>query len=349
MSLDRRALLASFTGAASFLASGLAALAQGKQLKLLLNTSFSGPVAFFLLAEDKGYLRNEGLTIAFSTGGGAAVIVPQVRHGSYDLGYGDINALIERIANTPPNEGPVAVYTTFNRVPFTIAVPAKSQIRLPKDFEGKLIVGHPNDAALVTFDMLAAAADVNPAKVTIERSSSSMGSQVADMLSGRGADGVFGFVNTIVAAVAPLGIDARKELRFINYSDFVPDMYGNTLFVTRELYRSDKTAIRGLVRAFNRGLADTIDDPDSAIAALLKRGAGRQSIDRARLVGTLHSEMAHPEGKRIGIGDMDEARLTRLIGLIVRTKGLPRTPSVSEVFDRSFLPPDREKIRSLGR
>jgi NitT/TauT family transport system substrate-binding protein len=59
--------------------------------------------------------------------------------------------------------------------------------------------------------------------------------------------------------------------------------------------------------------------------------------------------MAHPEGARIGIGDMDDQRLARLITQIVQTKRLPRTPSVREVFDRSFLPPLEQRVRSLGR
>ncbi|MOA62563.1 hypothetical protein D3C78_1880200 [compost metagenome] len=59
--------------------------------------------------------------------------------------------------------------------------------------------------------------------------------------------------------------------------------------------------------------------------------------------------MAHPEGARLGIGAMDEARLRRLIALLVEVKGLPRTPSVEEVFDAGFLPPEEERIRSLAR
>jgi hypothetical protein len=46
--------------------------AQAKRYKLLLNTSWSGPVSFFPLADDRGYLREEGLDIAFSPGDGAA-------------------------------------------------------------------------------------------------------------------------------------------------------------------------------------------------------------------------------------------------------------------------------------
>ena len=353
MKADRRAFL---TGMAASLAvpqiafaQPAAAQQQAVSLRLLLNTSLSGPVSFFLLAEDKGYLRDAGLTVGFSSGGGAAVVVPQVRHGVYDAGYGDMCALIERIARSPRGEGPVAVYTTFNTTPFTIAVPAQGKIAAPRDLEGRRLIGHPFDAALITFDLFAKAAGIDARKVRIERSSSGMGSQVADMLSGKGADGVFGFVNTIIASAAPLGIRAQ-DLRFINYVDFLPDMYGNTLFVTREFLRAQPRAIADMVRAFNLALRDTVENPNVAIDALERRVPSiRRDVDHTRLVGTLRSEMAHPEGARIGIGDMDDERLGRLIKLIVSVKALPRTPDVREVFDRSYLPQTGERIRSLAR
>ncbi len=68
-----------------------------------------------------------------------------------------------------------------------------------------------------------------------------------------------------------------------------------------------------------------------------------------RLVGTLRAEMAHPEGARIGLGDMDDARLSRMIERIVSVKRLPRKPAPAEVFDRSFLPLPAERIRTLAR
>jgi NitT/TauT family transport system substrate-binding protein len=323
--------------------------AQGRRLPLLLNTSLSGPVAFFLLAQERGYLREEGLDVAFSAGPGAAAVVPMVRDGGFEVGYGDINALIERIARSAPGTGPVAVYTTFNVVPFTIAVPADGPVRTPRDLEGRRIVGHAGDAALLTFDLYARAAGIDIGKVRVDGSMGGMGQAVVDMLRGDGTDGVFGFVNTIIASAAPLGVDGRKALRFLNWADHLPDMYGNTLFVTRGLLQRDPQAVSGLVRAANRGLAETVKDPDAAITALLRHAPGiDRSVNLARLKGTLAMEMAHPEGARIGIGDMDDARLARSIAQIVQARKLLRTPSVQEVFDRSFLPPPAQRIRSLG-
>lgn len=344
MSLDRRQLLAMIAS----VAGPPGANAQTARVRLLLNTSFSGPVSFFLLAEDRGFLRDAGIELALSQGGGAAVVVPQVELSRYDAGYGDMCALIERIARGPENQGPVAVYTTFNATPFTIAVAADGPIRSPKDFEARTIIGHSTDAALLTFDLLAAAAGIDAARVRVRPSLAGMGSQVAEMLSGADVHGVFGFVNTIIASIAPLGIDPRR-LRFVNYADHLPEMYGNTLFVTRDFYTREKPRLAPLVRAINSGLAAAVADPATAIDALQKRQpSANRDVNLRRFVGTLRSEMAHPEGGRIGIGDMDDTRLARLIERIVTVKRLPRRPATSEVFDRAFLPPDAERICSLA-
>jgi NitT/TauT family transport system substrate-binding protein len=350
--VSRRAVVSAFTGMALAgfpTRSARANTMSGKAIRLILNTGLSGPVSFFLLSEDKGHLKAENVSVEFSTGAGAAAVVPEVGAGRNDAGYGDITALIERIARGRPGTEPVAVWTTFNTVPFTIAVAADGPVKAPKDFAGRVIAGHPRDAALLTFDMFARAAGLDAASVKVLTLDDGMGQQVAAMLAGRQSDGVFGFVNTIIASVAPLGI-RPEQIRFINYSDVLPEMYGNTLFVTRDLATRRPEAVRGMVRAFNLGLRDAIAAPEASIDAVIRRapGANRQ-VNLTRLLGTFSSEMAHPEGARIGIGDMDDSRLERLIALTVEAKKLPRKPTVREVFDRSFLPPDAERIRSLAR
>lgn len=347
MMINRRNLICAATSSIALGFSSLA-MAKNKGLKLLLNTSFSGPVSFFLLAQDRGYFAKEKLDIQLSTGSGAAAIVSQVQHGDFDAGYGDITALIERIARSPKNKGPVAVYTTFNAVPFTIAVAADGQIKSPKDLEGRILTGHSSDAALITFDMFANATGINANKVDVRSSWSGMGAQVVDVLNGRGAHGVFGFVQTIIAATAPYGVKP-SDIRFLEYADYIPDMYGNTLFVTRETYERRTDKIAGLVRAINRGLSDTVANTEDALDALDRKiGNRNRMINKDRLIGTLKTEMAHPEGAKLGIGEMDDQRLERLIKLIVTTKNLPRTPSVGEVFDRQFLPPFEDRVKTLA-
>ncbi|MGB5316889.1 MAG: hypothetical protein WBN56_12880, partial [Robiginitalea sp.] len=63
---------------------------------------------------------------------------------------------------------------------------------------------------------------------------------------------------------------------------------------------------------------------------------------------TFRHEMSHPEGKKIGSGDVDDQRLTRAIQLMSTSKSLPRTPGIEEIFTRAFLPPVAERVTELG-
>ena len=158
MTFTRRSSLLALAGAIA-LAAPMAAQAQTK-LKMVLNWKYQGPQGWFFLAEDKGYFKAEGLEIQIDQGDGSATPIPKVASGTYDIGFGDINALIE-FAARKPDEAPIAVYVMYNRPPFTIAVKADSPIKTPKDLEGKTLGGAANDGALKLFPAFAKLAKID--------------------------------------------------------------------------------------------------------------------------------------------------------------------------------------------
>ena len=317
------------------------------RIRLILNSGFSGPHAWFFLARERGYFRDAGLDVEFIAGGGAAAVVPLIGHDGIDAGFGDLNALAERVAYEPVS-APVAVFAMFNAAPFTIAVRADSAIHHATDLAGCTIAGHAQDAALKLFPALAGAAGIAVDAVTVTASSTGLGDQVRDLLLGGRVDGVFGFVNTIMAALAPLGIEPAR-LRFINYADLLPDLYSNSLMVSRDLITCAPGHVRALVHGLNRGLLDTLGDLDAGIDAVFHAApAIDRAVQRRRLVGTLNTEMAHPEGATIGIGDVDDARLARGIALLARCGHWPRVPVAGEVFTRAWLPQLQDRVRHLA-
>jgi len=99
----------------------------------------------------------------------------------------------------------------------------------------------------------------------------------------------------------------------------------------------------------NRGLHDVVADPAAAIDAVVRRNpALDRAANLARLNGTLALEMAHPEGARLGLGEVDDLRLAEAVRLIADAKGLATPPSVDRVFDRRWLPPLSQRVRSLA-
>jgi NitT/TauT family transport system substrate-binding protein len=322
--------------------------AQGRPMRMLLNSGYSGANAFFLLAEDKGYLKEAGIELAFTPGRGAFTAADRMVAEGFDVGYGDVNALIELVSREP-DRAPVAVYMVFNSTPSTLVVRADGPIQLPYDLPGRRMVGHASDVALNTFGVYAAHARISPDDVTIATSEADMGALLRELMAGK-ADGVFGYVTTIRAAAAAERIDPDTQLRFFNYEDLMTEFYGSTVMVSRRLAVESPQTVRGLLRAVTRGLKAAILEPDAAMDAVAARNPKiDRAIERARLQGTLAGEMAHPEGQRLGIGEVDEGRLASNIVQIVETRKLTRVPGILEVFNHDFLPPIEERVTSLAR
>lgn len=317
------------------------------KLRFILNTFYSGPQAWFFVADDRGYFRDEGLTVEFTEGDTLANAVPKLADGLFDAGYGDMNALVEW-ASARPDDAPVGVFALHNRSPYTIAVPAAGPLRQPRDLEGRTLVTHPNDAAWRMFPEFCAACGISGSGVTVEVSPLPHSEIVPLMLEGRW-DGLFGFVNTIQAQSIEAGIDPIAALRHFEWRHHVPSLYGGAVLVTPALLRDHPGAVRGLVRAINRGVADTVRDIDAAIDAVVRRNPSiDRTANRARLAGTLALEMAHPDGAIHGIGPADPARLAQTTALMHLAKALKNPPPPERLFDGRFLPPLAERVRSLG-
>jgi NitT/TauT family transport system substrate-binding protein len=317
--------------------------AQTTKLKLVLNWKYQGPQGMFFLAEDNGHFKAEGLDVTLDQGNGSGAAVPLVANGTYDVGFGDINALIEMAARKP-EDAPIAVYVMFNQPPFTVAVKADSPIKTPKDFEGRTLGGAANDGALKLFPAFCKLAKIDCTKVKITNMQPNLREQM--LMQGQ-VDGVFGYVNTIRFSAKLMGVE-DKQLRFINYGAYGMDLYSNGIIVSKKLVKDNPKAVAGLVRAINKGLHDSLKDLNASVAAVAKREPLiKTPVEYERFVQTMKDEMNHPEIARIGLGNVDPERLKRSIDILVEANSLPRTPAVSEVFTPAFLPPIEDLPKRL--
>ncbi len=105
-------------------------------------------------AKDKGYFAAEGLDVEIDQGTGSAATVSRIASGTYDAGFGDMNAIIQ-MAGTKPGEQPVMVYMIYNTPPFALITKAASPIKTLKDMEGKKMGTPAGGAAGILFASLA--------------------------------------------------------------------------------------------------------------------------------------------------------------------------------------------------
>lgn len=86
------------------------------------------------MAQYKGYFKEEGLDVQMDIGSGSAVVVQRLASGVYDMGYGDITALIEFMGQNASNPAALiqAVYIVQQETPASMVFKTRANIQSPK-------------------------------------------------------------------------------------------------------------------------------------------------------------------------------------------------------------------------
>lgn len=334
----RRLLLA---GASITLAlSSLTAEAQ-TPIRFQLDWRFEGPAAPFLMAAERGYFAEEGLNVQIDAGSGSAGAINRVASGAYEMGFGDLNALVEFLAENPDGPGIHGVYIVYDGTPTSIFVRRDSGIASPDDLTGKTIAAPAFDTGYRAWGIFAAANGLAEDAVEWQ----SVDPTLRETLLTRGdVDAITGFYFTSLLNLEERGL-GEDELTIMPFPDYGVPLYGNAIIVSDAFAEANPDAVRGFLRAFNRALGDTLDDPQAAVDYVKARdGLIDTAMETRRLELALQSAVDTPDARQNGVGGVDEARLASAIQLVADAYDLPAVPSPDQVFDARYLPPVEERM-----
>lgn len=294
----------------------------------------------FFVALQKGYYKAEGLDVSIDRGKGSAEVVRQLASDTYDMGFPDINVVLDFNSKNPDQAFPVLM-SGYEQAPAAIIVLKSSGITEPKRLNGKKLGSAANDATFKLFPVFASRTGIDVSSMQIQNIEPSL----REVLLAQGkVDAIPGQVFNSLMELQAKGIK-EADIAYFMYKDYGLQLYGNSVAASPRFLKENPEAVRGFLRATVKGLKDIAHDPELGVkAALAFEPLLNADIERERLRVALSCCIVTENVRKSGYGDIDQERLGKMIAIISQAYNLPRQPTVAEVFDPSYLPPLKERM-----
>jgi len=334
--LTRRALLAGATAAtgAAFVPKTIYAQSAKVPVKFSLNLPRNGTNSPFIYALEKGYFAAEGIEITAMDPASGADALQRAATNTYDVSFADLTSLAEFYAGFP-DQVPLAVFNIYKITPAAIVSWKSNKIEKPADLLGKTIGGPLTDNAYKLFPVFFKANGLDPDKVKFNNVDLRLRES---QLMRREVDAVTGFDSTVWINLKSLGAK-REDVSIMLYANHGLDFYSNSVVVSRKFLKDNEAAIPGICRAVCKGWQDAMKDAKPVTDSLLKADALlKHEIEQDRLQWVIDNQIKTTEGRAIGLGAVDTARLQRTIATIAQAYNLPKVAPVEAIWSDKYLP-----------
>ena len=336
MGIARRSGLAAVAGAGILLLAGAASAAD---VRFTLDWKYQGPTAAFVVAKDLGYYQAEGLDVTVDSGNGSAGAVTRVASGAYQMGFADINSLVE-FNVTNPGQAAKAVMMVYDTAPFGVYALKKTGIKEPKDLVGKRLGAPVFDASYKLFPAFARQVGVDPAAVPRVN----MDPPLREAMLVRGdVDVISGHYFSSMLDLQSKGV-AADQVNFMLYKDYGMDFYGNAVIAGGKFMAESPATVTAMNRAIAKAWKWVVANPDGAVDMVAKLDPlVDKKLERQRLGMALDTNILTPYVRQNGMGGVEHARLENSVRQLAAALNLKSTPAVADVWSDAFLPLTAER------
>jgi len=313
-------------GAAAAMTAGGIAPASAEAITYLLPAPVSLP-AFgpFVVAQQRGYFKAEGLEVTFQTGKGGVDVAKQVGAGNAVIGggIGDTSIIVR------PNGVPVkAVAVLGGGALMQLVMDKDKGLRTVKDLKGKTItvLAYQDTTYFALLGMLASQ---GMTKDDVNAQAAGPVNVWKLFLSGQ-ADALASVPDWTAQIML-----AKKNIEIIP-SDTLFKSMAQAIIASDETIQKRPDLIQKVVRATLKGMKDIMADPKAAAADFIKATpelAGKE--DYVTLSFELYNKYVYP-GQKV-LGEMDEARLDELQNFYAKEELIRTKTPVKDLYTNQFV------------
>ncbi len=315
--------------------------AELETVSFTLSWLLQGVDAPLTTAIERGYFADQGIEVAFDRGFGSADSITKIAAGQYDIGEGDLYAMME-FNQENPDTPLVAVAMKYSRSPLAVVSLAESGLAEPTDLDSASMGAPAGDAARRLWPVFSDLVGVDGDSVDWVN----VEPRLRETLLVQGDyDAIACFSITCLPALDVLGF-GEDEVNVFYYNDFGLELYGNALIVRQDFLDENPELVEGFVAAYLAGMQDTLSDPDGAfdtVAAFAEGDLFDPEVERVRLDLAIETLYTSDETDEVGLGAVDPDRLATTLEQAATGFGLSDVPEADLVFNPNFLPPLDER------
>jgi NitT/TauT family transport system substrate-binding protein len=258
-----------------------------------LNWYIVGLHAPFLYGKERGFYKDENIDLTINEGRGSISTAQVVAAGTDHLGFADSSSVVMVAAKGGEIR---SVMSLLNTSPFAVVSRADSNIRSPKDLEGKRLALAQGDPFFQLFGAMAAINKLDTSRITMVQVDPA--GKTVSVLEKR-ADALLGSIDDQYYALKHRGVEPAA----LRFSDYGVDLVGFTVFAQNSLIKGKPDVVRRFVKASVRSWEEARKNPNAAIDAAMK---AKPDLNRQALYDQLTSDLPLMESKaskgRIGWG-----------------------------------------------
>lgn len=314
---------------------GHGAIAEAQELeRVLLRLSWipSGKDSAFYAAKAQGFWAKNGIDVNVRPGTGDADVCKLVGLARDDFGISGMDGVIKaRIGGIPVK----MLGMHLPKPPQSIVSKTKAGIKVPKDLEGKTLVGSPASGMTRLLPAFFKKNGVDESKVKVNLASP--GSWISLLLEDK-VDAIPAFLMVEVAALKGQGWEEGKNLNIIRFEDWgFPDILSLGFITSDEYLQKKRDLVKRFIPPCLEGIRYAMKNPEDAVNELLKVFPEMNKV--VLLDGLQHSFklMNTKEAAENTLGWISKEKVEFTQNLLFETGQIEKKLPVEEFFTNEFL------------
>jgi NitT/TauT family transport system substrate-binding protein len=295
-------------------------------------TYIRGNYAPFYVARDRGLFKDENIDVTeIRLGRGSADTAQRIGKGTSEFGFADLPTTMAVRSQGAPIK---ALFATNAVSPLAmLSLNEKARLKQPKDLEGQSIAVTPALSTYYFFHAFAAANGVDLSKVT-EVSAAPPYEPL--LLAGR-VSALPGYIDAEIPILAAHA-GGYDKLDILRGEDYGYKAFGTGLITGDKILLEQPDLVARFVRAYQKALKFTIDDPAAAVESLM---AADPKLDRSTLLAQLRADIestfTNESTRKCGLGYMDPARWASTLDVLTTQKVISNVPKLDDVYTNKFI------------